>query len=267
MRFLPSPHVAARLLPLRPLIKFIYPGLAFRHINQLREPLPIRDGGRGKMALSLSLRPGRAGHFNSAKEPVKTGERRAPVRASAVDCPANIVCGHPVKTPFILGDFITVIKKVKSPLALATVQQELVIAAEAAGAFVEGFGSIMVAANILEEEGVIVENVGIFGVGVDGAFIESLGRIVITANSSEEIGIVTEVVGVPGVGVDGTFVEALGGIMVAANIGEEDGIVAEVVGVPGVGVDGTFIEGLGRIMVAANFGEEVINPAIKYIAN
>ena len=81
------------------------------------------------MALSLSLRPGGAGRFDSAKRLVKTRERRAPLRASAVNCPANIVCGHPVKAPCILGDFITAIKKVKSPLILATVKQKFAIVA------------------------------------------------------------------------------------------------------------------------------------------
>ena len=128
--------------------------------------------------LLLALRPGGAGHFNSAKRPMKTGERRAPVRASTVDCPANIVFGHPVKVPFILGDFITAIKKAKSPLMLATVQQELAIIAEDVrvlrvgvdGAFVQGFSLIVVAAIIGEEVGVAAEAVGAFGVGFDGAF-------------------------------------------------------------------------------------------------
>ena len=199
MRFLPSLHAAARLLPLRPLIKFIYPGLAFRHVEQLRKPLPIRSGGSGKMALSLSLRPGGVGRFNSAKRPVKTGEHRAPVRASTVDCPTNIVSGHPVKVPCILGGFITAIKKVKSPLAFATVKQKFAIVAEV---------------------------VGVLRVGVDGAFLEGFGGIVVAANIGEEVSVVAEDVGLLGVGVDGVFTEGFGGIVVAANIGEEDGVVA-----------------------------------------
>ena len=94
---------------------------------------------------------------------MKTGERRASLRASAVNCPANIVSGYPVKVPFILGDFITAIEKVKSPLILATVQQELAIVAEA---------------------------VGVLRVGVDGAFVEVLGGIVVAANIGEKVGVV-----------------------------------------------------------------------------
>ena len=50
----------------------------------------------------------------------------------------------------------------------------------------------MVAAHIGEKDGVVAEDVGVLRVGVDGAFIEVLGGIVVAANIGEEAGVVVQ---------------------------------------------------------------------------
>ena len=92
---------------------------------------------------------------------MKAGEHRSPVLAGGVDCPANLVFNDLFEIALIPGGCITAAKKVKSLVLLASIQQELAI---------------------------VAEDTGVVGVGVDGTFEEGFGRIVVVANIGEEDG-------------------------------------------------------------------------------
>lgn len=121
---------------------------------------------------------------------MKAGEHRSPVLAGGVDCPANLVFNALFEIALIPGGCINPVKKVKSLVVLASIQQELSIVAEDTGlvevyfdgTFEHALGGIMVAANIFEEAGVVAEDNGVVGVGVDGAFVVGLGGVVVATN-------------------------------------------------------------------------------------
>ena len=73
---------------------------------------------------------------------------------------------------------------------------------------------------------VIPEVDGIIGVGFDGFLVEFLGAVVFLANVLEENGVAVEDVSVVRIYSEGSFVEFLGAIMITTNICEEDGVVA-----------------------------------------
>lgn len=136
------------------------------------------------MSRSLALRPRGVRRCDIAERLVKAGEHRSPVLAGSVDCPTNLVFNDLFEIALIPDGCITAAKKVKSPIVLASIQQELSIVAEDTGlvgvyfdgTFVVGLGGIVVAANSFEEAGVVAEDSGVVGVGVDGAFVEFFER-------------------------------------------------------------------------------------------
>ena len=83
------------------------------------------------------------------------------------------------------------------------------------------------------------------GVGVDGLLVHLLGLVRVAADGVQEDGVVAEVVGVVGVGVDGLLVHLLGLVHVAADGFQEDGVGTEDGGVDlGGGVDGALKHGV-----------------------
>ena len=82
----------------------------------------------------------------------------------------------------------------------------------------------MITTNVLEEDGVTVEIVGVVGVGFDGSFVHRLGPVVITTHIMEEPGVVAEAVGVEGVGFDGSFVHRLRSVVITTNEGYSVGV-------------------------------------------
>ena len=98
----------------------------------------------------------------------------------------------------LLGKFQCALGKLHPLLVPARHEQKLriipevdgVIGVDGEGLFVEFLGSVVVAANVCEEDGVVAEGVGVVGVGFEGLFVEFLGAVVVVANACEEVGVV-----------------------------------------------------------------------------